>query len=78
MGKKLTDIKIDSLLIVYNESGFITIDRGILKRAAKISEIKILNPVDYTEWRQGLFEGLSGREISKAAMQFIKSEGKEN
>jgi hypothetical protein len=34
--------------------------------------------MDYTEWRQGLFAGLSGREISKAAMQFIKSEGKEN
>jgi hypothetical protein len=27
---------------------------------------------DYTKWRGNLFEGLSGREISKKAMEFQK------
>jgi hypothetical protein len=27
---------------------------------------------DYTKWRENLFEGLSGREISKKAMEFQK------
>jgi hypothetical protein len=43
-----------------------------------IETMKIVRGLDYTEWRQGLFEGLTGREISKVAMQFIKSEGKES
>jgi len=28
---------------------------------------------DYTEWRQDLFEGLSGREISQKAMNFQRT-----
>jgi len=27
---------------------------------------------DYTKWRENLFEGLSGEEISKRAMEFVK------
>ncbi len=27
---------------------------------------------DYTKWRQNLFSGMSGREISKAAMEYQK------
>ena len=26
-------------------------------------------PFDYTKWRQGLFEGMTGREISALAME---------
>jgi hypothetical protein len=28
---------------------------------------------DYTKWRQTLFEGLSGEEISARAMEYVKS-----
>lgn len=28
--------------------------------------------MDYTEWRQRLFDGMSGREISKQAMEFAE------
>ena len=29
---------------------------------------------DYTKWRQTLFEGLSGEEISRRAMAYVKSQ----
>jgi len=28
---------------------------------------------DYTKWRENLFDGLSGNEISKKAMEFLKN-----
>ena len=34
-------------------------------------------PFDYTKWRQNLFEGMTGREISAAAME-LRKEMKEN
>lgn len=31
---------------------------------------------DYTKWRENLFEGMSGEEISKKAMEFQKHQKK--
>ena len=31
-------------------------------------------PFDYTKWRQNLFEGMTGREISAAAMKLREEE----
>ena len=38
--------------------------------------ISLINrePFDYTEWQQNLFEGVSVRELSKAAMQKYSAE----
>jgi hypothetical protein len=30
-------------------------------------------PFDYTKWRQNLFEGMTGREISAAAMELRRN-----
>ena len=30
-------------------------------------------PFDYTKWRQNLFEGMTGREISAAAMELQRT-----
>ena len=32
-------------------------------------------PFDYTKWRQNLFEGMTGREISAIAMKLRQGEG---
>ncbi len=31
-------------------------------------------PFDYTKWRQGLFEGMTGREISAKAMELRRKQ----
>ena len=54
-------------------SGFEVLNRnlGLLETERFIALIQ-REKFDYTKWRENLFDGLSGEEISKRAMEFQK------
>ena len=60
-----TEIKVSGLEILTRHLGIVETERFI----ALIQREKF----DYTKWRQNLFAGLSGEEISRQAMEFQKS-----
>ncbi len=60
-----TEIKLLGLEILTQHLGIVETERFI----ALIQREKF----DYTKWRQNLFAGLSGEEISRRAMEFQKS-----
>ena len=57
-----TEIKMDGFEILSHNLGMVEAERFI----ALIQRDKF----DYTKWREHLFKGLSGEEISKKAMKF--------
>ncbi len=57
-----TEIKMSGLEILHNELGIVEAEKFI----ALIQRERF----DYTKWRNNLFEGLSGEEISREAMDF--------
>ncbi len=61
-----TEIKIEGFEILSNALGWVDAERFI----SLIQREKF----DYTKWRQNLFNGLSGEEISKRAMAFQKKD----
>ncbi len=60
-----TEIKLLGLEILTQHLGIVETERFI----ALIQREKF----DYTKWRQNLFAGLSGEEISRRAMEFQKT-----
>jgi hypothetical protein len=56
----------------FDDQSFITMNRqlGIVETERFIALIQ-REKFDYTVWRQNLFAGLSGEEISKRAMAFL-------
>jgi hypothetical protein len=62
------EIKINGMKALVNSIGLVEAERFI----SLIQREKF----DYTKWRQNIFEGLSGEELSKKAMDYAKS--KEN
>jgi hypothetical protein len=60
-----TEIKMAGFEILSNNLGMVETERFI----ALIQREKF----DYTKWRENLFNGLSGEEISKKAMEFQKT-----
>lgn len=61
-----SELKLKGLEILNTHLGLVETERFI----ALIQREKF----DYTKWRQTLFEGLSGEEISARAMVFVKSQ----
>ena len=61
-----SELKLKGLEILPTHLGMVETERFI----ALIQR----EPFDYTEWRQHLFEGLSGEEISRRAMAYVKSQ----
>ena len=61
-----TEIKIEGFEILSNTLGMVDAERFI----SLIQREKF----DYTKWRENLFSGLSGEEISRRAMAFQKKE----
>jgi hypothetical protein len=59
-----TEIKINGMNALVNGIGLVEAERFV----SLIQREKF----DYTKWRQKLFEGLSGEELSKKAMDYIK------
>ena len=59
-----SEIKMAGLEILRNGLGIVEAEKFV----ALIQRERF----DYTKWRSNLFEGLSGREISKEAMDFQK------
>jgi len=57
-----TEIKMSGFEILNRNLGMVEAERFI----ALIQREKF----DYTKWRENLFDGLSGEEISKKAMEF--------
>jgi len=57
-----TEIKMAGYELLSNNLGMVEAERFI----ALIQREKF----DYTKWRENLFKGLSGEEISKRAMEF--------
>jgi hypothetical protein len=57
-----SEIKLAGFEILSNNLGMVETERFI----ALIQREKF----DYTKWREDLFDGLSGEEISKRAMEF--------
>lgn len=59
-----TEIKIKGMKVLSNELGLVEAERFItlIQR----------DRFDYTKWRQDLFEGMSGDQISKLATEFMK------
>lgn len=57
-----SEIKMNGFEILSNNLGIIETERFI----ALIQRERF----DYTKWRENLFDGLSGKEISKRAMEF--------
>jgi len=47
----------------------ILVERLGLVEAERFVFLVNKEPFDYTKWRQGLFEGMTGREISALAME---------
>ena len=45
------------------------VERLGLVKAERFIFLVNKEPFDYTKWRQNLFEGMTGREISAAAME---------
>lgn len=62
-----TEIKMAGLEILHRGLGIVEAEKFV----ALIQRERF----DYTKWRSNLFEGLSGREISKEAMDFQKKLG---
>ncbi len=60
-----SELKLKGLEILHTYLGMVETERFI----ALIQR----EPFDYTEWRQTLFEGVSGEEISRRAMAYVKS-----
>ncbi|OHD13345.1 MAG: hypothetical protein A2086_14675 [Spirochaetes bacterium GWD1_27_9] len=60
-----TEIKIKGFEILSKYLGMVEMEKFI----SIIQNEKF----DYTEWRQNLFNGMSGEEISKMAMDYIKN-----
>jgi len=52
----------------------ILVDRLGLVEAERFIYLVNKEPFDYTKWRQGLFEGMTGREISAMAMERRRKE----
>jgi len=52
----------------------ILVDRLGLVEAERFIYLVNKEPFDYTKWRQGLFEGMTGREISTMAMERRRKE----
>jgi hypothetical protein len=53
------------------KSGFDILNRNLgMVEAERFVTLIQREKFDYTKWRQNLFEGLSGQEISKKAMEF--------
>jgi len=61
-----SELKLKGLEILNTHLGLVETERFI----ALIQREKF----DYTQWRQTLFEGLSGEEISRRAMAYVKSQ----
>ncbi|GAB6095965.1 hypothetical protein JCM14469_22180 [Desulfatiferula olefinivorans] len=59
-----TEIKIQGLEILNRHLGMVETEKFI----ALIQRERM----DYTTWRRGLFEGMTGRDISKKAMAMTK------
>jgi len=57
-----SEIKVLGLEILNHHLGLVETEKFV----ALIQREKF----DYTKWRENLFDGLTGREISKKAMQF--------
>jgi hypothetical protein len=57
-----SEIKMSGFEILSNNLGMVETERFI----ALIQREKF----DYTKWRENIFDGLSGKEISKRAMEF--------
>ena len=55
----------------------ILIERLGLVEAERFIFLVNKEPFDYTKWRQGLFEGMTGREISAKAMELREKELKQ-
>ncbi len=60
-----TEIKIAGFEVLSHNLGMVEAEKFI----ALIQREKF----DYTKWRENLFNGLSGKEISKKAMEFQKT-----
>ena len=61
----VSELKLKGLEILHTHLGMVETERFI----ALIQR----EPFDYTEWRQHLFEGLSGEDICRRAMAYVKS-----
>ena len=57
-----TEIKIKGLEVLTRYMGLV--------EAEKFVSLIQREPFDYTKWRANLFEGMSGEEISKKAMEY--------
>lgn len=65
-----TEIKIKAFEILTKHLGLVETEKFI----SLIQQDRF----DYTEWRSNLFEGLSGEEISKQAMEYQKKLNNDN
>lgn len=43
--------------------------------AERFIALVIREPFDYTQWQNGIFEGMSVKEISEAAAEYRKNQG---
>ena len=59
-----TEIKVKGMKALSNDLGLVEAERfvSLIQR----------DRFDYTKWRQNLFEGMSGDQISKLATEFAK------
>lgn len=57
-----TEIKVKGLEVLTRYMGLV--------EAEKFVTLIQREPFDYTKWRANLFEGMSGEEISKKAMEY--------